>query len=217
MMKLYQFGDRSLGICEVCKSRVNTRMEYRDYTPSGWDIAVPDILVAACERCCGVVGVPHQSTPKINGFRKGRAADSESIEARVPRIIEEAVELMTASLGGEPRSVRPTILRYYLNLIANDPAVAEAVKVGATNPIVMGGSVRRLAVKMSRHRWEPAWKSARAAGISSKGQLLRGIVVLAAEDFRISIRDGQLPVTLQPSKASRDRVAMLMALAKNIL
>ncbi len=216
-MRLYRSGDRSMGICEGCKSRVNTRMEYRDYTPSGWDIAVPDILVAVCERCGGVVGIPHQSTPKLNEFRQGKAADSESIEARVPRVIEEAVELMTASLGGEPRSVRPTILRYYLNLIANDPAVAEAVKLGAAKPIVMGGSGRRLAVKMPRHRWEPAWESAKAVGISSKGQLLRGIVVLAAEDFRISIRDGHLPVARKPSKASRDRVAMLMALARNIL
>ena len=71
-MRLYRSGDRSAGICEHCQARVNIRMEYRDYTPSGWGVTVPDVLVAVCERCGEVVGIPHQSTPRINEYRRGQ-------------------------------------------------------------------------------------------------------------------------------------------------
>jgi YgiT-type zinc finger domain-containing protein len=69
-MKPYQEGDRSAGICETCRSKVTTRMTSRHYTPAGRDVAVPDVLVAVCERCGDVVGIPHQSTLKINEYRE---------------------------------------------------------------------------------------------------------------------------------------------------
>lgn len=49
-------------------------MVVRDFTTSnvdGDDVTVPDVLVAACTTCDVVVGIPHQSTGKINRYRKG--------------------------------------------------------------------------------------------------------------------------------------------------
>ena len=216
-MRLYQAGDRSAGICERCQSRVNTRMEYRDYTPSSWDVTIPDVLVAVCERCDEVVGVPHQSTPKINEHREDKANDRQAIEGRVSRSIEDVVELVTAALGGEPKSMRPAIFRYYLNLMAEDRGIAEAVRLGSTQPIAMGKADRRLSIKMLRHHWEPAWSAAKAVGIANKGQLLRGVAALAADDFQISTRDGESTVGPKASRAAKIRRARLKSLAKNIL
>ncbi|WP_435008847.1 hypothetical protein P12x_000096 [Tundrisphaera lichenicola] len=215
-MRLYRAGDQSAGICENCQARVNTRMEYRDYTPSGWSVTVPDVLVAVCERCGEVVGIPHQSTPRINEYREDKTTDREAIEGRVPRAIEDAVELVTASLGGEPKSVRTAIFRYYLNLVATNPEVAEAVKIGSLKPLAQGKADRRLSIKMHRHRWEPAWSAAKAAGIANKGQLLRGVAVLAADDFRITTDHDKGGNRSKASRASQDRHAMLRALAKNM-
>lgn len=192
-------------------------MEYRDYTPSGWDVTVPDVLVAVCERCDEVVGIPHQSTPRINEHRKDKATDRQAIEGRVSRAVEDAVELVTAALGGEPKSMRPAIFRYYLNLMATDRGVAEAVRLGSTKPIAKGKADRRLSIKMLRHHWEPAWIAARSVGITNRGQLLRGVAALAADDFQISTRDGEITVAPKASKASKVRCARLKSLAKNML
>jgi hypothetical protein len=215
-MKLYQAGDRSVGICESCRSKVMTRLVYRDYTPTGWDVTVPDVLVAVCDRCDSVVGIPHQSTPKINEFRKEKASTREGVEARIPRGIAEALELVTASLGGDPKLVRPAVIRYYLNLVARDPKVAEEVKKGSLSQLAAGKADRRLAVKVPRRFWEPAWSAAKVAGITSKGQLLRGVAVLAADDFQISTnrsRDRNAP---KITKAAKARGAFLRDMAKTV-
>jgi hypothetical protein len=215
-MRLYQDGDRSAGICETCRSRVTTRMTYRDYTPTGWDVTVPDVLVAVCDRCGEVVGVPHQSTPKINEYRKEKDSAREGVEARVPRAIAEALELVTASLGGEPRLVRPAVIRYYLNLVARDPGVAEAVKLGSMKRLATGRADRRLAVKVLRRHWEPAWSAAKAAGITNKGQLLRGVAVLAADDFQISTDSSDDRIAPKVTRAARSRNEFLRTLAKTV-
>ena len=68
-MNLYVAGDRSAAICERCRRRVETRMEFRDYMPPGWTRLVPDVLVAVCVVCDEVVAISHQSMPTINRFR----------------------------------------------------------------------------------------------------------------------------------------------------
>lgn len=213
-MRLYQAGDRSAGVCEACKSRVTTRMEYRDYTPSGWDVAVPDVLVAACERCGRVVGVPHQSTPKINEYRKDKDAGQESIEARIPRVLDEIVDMVTAALGGDRRAIRPAIFRYYIHQMADDPEVVEAVKASSAESISSGRAEGRVSLKVLSHQWAPAWTAAREAGIRNKGELVRGIVVLAARDFGIVFRDDTLA---KPTKGYKHRRKDLETFAKTVL
>lgn len=216
-MKLYQAGDRSGGVCEHCKAEVFTRMEYRDYAPTGWDVVVPDVLVAVCERCGRVVAVPHQSTPKVNEHRKRGAEDLEAVECRVSRAVEEVVDLVTASLGGGRGSLRPAILRYYLNLVADDPKIAEAIKRGGES----GGkqkSDRRITIKIPRRQWGEAWSAARGAGVTSKSQLVRGIAGLAARDFGVSVPDGLLTaVDAGSSTASKARREGLRSLARAVL
>jgi hypothetical protein len=73
-MRFFQAGDRSVGICEHCRRKVATRMEYRDYAPTGWNVTVADVLIAACEACGAVVNVPHQSMPKINALRPAQTS-----------------------------------------------------------------------------------------------------------------------------------------------
>jgi len=214
-MRLYRAGDPSAGVCEACRRTVRTRMEYRDYTPAGWSVTVPDVLVSACEACGGVVGVPHQSTPRINEYRPAGGDQSRGIEARVPRGIEDALELVVATLGGQPKAVRPAVLRYYLGLVARSPEVAEAVKVRSAGPLAMGKAGRRLAVKLPARQRAETLSAMRDAGIGGAGQLLRGVAALAAEDCAISY--GQAgPATPRPDKASRARRAFLEEMARSL-
>jgi len=218
-MKLYQAGDRSAAVCEHCKSRVAVRMEYRDYTPTGWEVTVPDVLVGVCERCGRVVSIPHQSTPKINEHRKAEDDAREAVECRVSRAVEDVVDLVTAALGGDRNALRPAIIRYYLDLVARDPKLAEAIGRGADEAgAKRQKNDRRFTIKVQKHQWGSAWAAAREAGVTSKGQLVRGIVGLAARDFRVSAPDGLLaPVDAGSAKASKARREGLASLARAIL
>jgi hypothetical protein len=207
-MKLYRAGDCSAGICEVCHSKVVTRMEYRDYTPPGWEVVVPEVLVATCERCGQVVGIPHQSTPRINAHRttKPETDHTVSVEARVPREIDEALDLLSVTLGGEARVIRPAVMRYYFDQMARHPVVAEAVKTRSTYTL-NGPADRRIAFKLTHGLWSRAQKASKVVGIRSKSDLVRGVAVLAAEDCRI------IPAEAGTNKGSRHRLAFLRQLA----
>jgi hypothetical protein len=165
-------------------------MEYRDYTPTGWDVTVPDVLVAACERCGRVVAVPHQSTPKINEYRKDKECEREAIECRISRAVEDLVDHVTATLGGDRSVMRPAIFRYYLNLVAEDPKIAKAVMLHGARPTSGPKNDRRITIKVRRAPWGAAWAAARAAGVRDKGQLIRGIAALAARDFQVATPPG---------------------------
>ena len=221
-MRLYREGDKSAGICETCKCRVSTTMTYRDYRPTGWDVAVPDVMVASCDQCGAVVGVPHQSMAKINEFRTsgklgaGSRARREQLEGRIPRGIEELMGLIASSLGGEPSQVQPAIFRYYLGLVARDAKVAREVKLGSTRPLAMGRADRRLTIKVPGRQLGPALSAAKEAGITTKAQLLRGIAVLAADDIRISHGPAADRLTAKPTPASRARNKFLRDLAMSL-
>ncbi len=213
-MKLYQAGETSVGICETCQAKVTTRMVYRDYTPSGWDVTVPDVLVAVCDQCGNVVAIPHQSTPKINQFRKDQNSSKKAVQARIPRAIEEALDLVAANLGGDSKLLLPAIIRYYLNLVAENPDVAEQVKQTSLIPIARGKADRRIAIKIPQRQWNMTWTAAKHAGIANPGQLLRGLGILAADDFEIQPQGLQSGEFHRNPKAARIRSQFLRTMAK---
>lgn len=211
-MRLYQAGERSVGICEHCKAKVATHFEYRDYTPTGSDVTVPDVLLAMCERCGGVVGVPHQSTPKINEATRA-PSPMEAVEARVPRAIEDIMALVSAALGARPKDIVPPLVRYYLGRVAAEPAVAEAVRILAAEPLASEPGEGRMSVKVSERHWLPAWERAKAAGIANKSQLLRGVALLAADDVQIQGWRRGVFIACKADRGAKARRLFLKALA----
>lgn len=209
-MKFYRAGDRSAGICESCHSKVATRMEYRDYSPPGWDVTVPEVLVAVCETCDQVVSIPHQSTPRINEYRKAKpeTESTVTIEARVSREIDEALDLVTVTLGGSAKAIRPAMMRFYLAQMGSKPIVAEAVKKRSIS-LVKGPADRRIVVKLTHRQWVQVQKASKMVGIKSRSDLIRGVAMLAAEDCRIVLVEP--PVVAD--KNSRLRRAFLKQLA----
>ncbi len=188
-------------------------MEYRDYTPPDWDVTVPEVLVAACERCGEVVGIPHQSTPRINEYRKVKPETgfTKSIEARVPREIDEALDLMTVALGGASKVVRTAVMRFYFAEMARRPEVAAAVKRQSAGTF-QGQADRRVSIKLTNSQWSRVSKASKAAGIRSKSDLIRGVAMLAAADCRITTAD-TTPATIA-DKGSRSRLSHLKRLVE---
>ena len=184
-MRFYEAGERSAGICETCRSKVQTRMEYRDYTPTGWSVTVPEVLVAACERCDNVVAVPHQSTFQINAFRDQEPHASKPIEARVPRALNELLGLVVYSLGGPPKQVVPSLIRYYLSQVTSSTEVAKAVCLRSDDSLAKGKKENRIAFRAPEKQYIDAYLAAKAVGIKSPGAMIRGLVLLVADDCKV--------------------------------
>jgi len=66
----FKVGDKSKAICNKCRKIVPTTMHLGNYRIPKKKIVVPGILLAYCDNCGKLVGIPHQSTPKIRDWLK---------------------------------------------------------------------------------------------------------------------------------------------------
>ncbi len=79
-MQSWKEGDRSAGICERCRRRVRTRFERGELRVEQPVMTVEGVLVAVCEKCGEVAGVPHSSAMKIAEVaRTARSAVNDGI------------------------------------------------------------------------------------------------------------------------------------------
>jgi len=205
-MKLWKAGDRSAAICERCQKKVSTRFEYRTFDLEKPKVSVPNVLVAVCKECDEIAAVPHQSTPKIN---EARAKETVSIEARVPREINDALGLIAVKLHARPRDLSAPLIRYYFREMGRKGTVALLVKAYSTKPLALGPAKERVSIKVDRPLWTSTWKEAKEAGIKNKGELIRGVILFAAADC-------QLIEAQSPDKAAKERVRILEAIAETL-
>lgn len=180
MKNFWRAGDRSRGICETCGTVVETRFEYRTYALTVPRIDVPDVLVAVCEDCDATIAVPFQSSPRLNAAR--READV-SLEARIPRHLEDVLAVVASHYGRPDRDFRAVVLRFYLNALAESPALAEHVRRLAADVLAAGPAEERLSLKIQAPLLDRAWAGARKVGIRTKTEMVKGAIIAAADDL----------------------------------
>jgi hypothetical protein len=79
-MPPYAPGDQSKAVCAACEALMSTTFAVRDVpfrNPPGGVVpggVVHGILVAVCDACGTVVGIPAQSTPAVRAALLGHAA-----------------------------------------------------------------------------------------------------------------------------------------------
>jgi len=64
-MKIYTVGEKSKAICDSCGQLRVTTFKERMVPLSSGKGNTPNILVAVCDTCDGVVSIPQQSAPRI--------------------------------------------------------------------------------------------------------------------------------------------------------
>ena len=219
MKTLYRAGDTGVGLCEVCRAQVPTLMEYRTFVPEGCETSVADVLVDVCRQCGEIVSYPPQSAARINANRADLTQSvGEGIQARIPRILEDALDLVAATVGGAPKVLRSAILRFYIQRAARSRTLMEAIRVRADDPIAECKADRKLTVRMHQHRKTAAMHVAGRFGIDSEAKLLRGVLLLIADDFEIALRACQeTEPTRRPAVPRADKRRKLVGLLAEVV
>lgn len=194
-MKLWKEGDRSAGVCEVCKKRVATVFERRNIVPEP-GLVVPNVLVAACSDCGEVVSIPYQSTPRINQARKEHPAkgqdaeepELDKAEVRIPMELEDALGLLARKYGMSSRdAITSPAVRYYLFKARRDPKV-ELRLIRIAQAAGKGSMRGRITVRIPSSfpdRPKAAQRAVRrglAHSHPTRSQLVRGALLAAAID-----------------------------------
>jgi hypothetical protein len=66
---MYKLNDKSKAICSFCESLQTTTFLIRDVWMSDSNLVVKNILVAVCDSCNHVIGIPQQSAEHIAAIK----------------------------------------------------------------------------------------------------------------------------------------------------
>ncbi len=191
-MKILREGDREKGLCPACETSRTIRYEYQSVHLEATDVDVDDVLVGSCEVCSETVSIPPQSTPRL---REARRSKHHTLEARIPRHLDDVVFLIAADLDIPAAALRGTLLRYYMNELSADPKVARRIGKLAGSELAGGARNARVSLRMDAELRDAAWCAASEVGLSSWADVVRGALVAAKQDFvdgRASVRKGDL-------------------------
>lgn len=180
-MKLYQAGECSKGICELCADIVPTTFRYCDVPFEDHDGLAKDILAAVCDRCGAVVSIPAQSLPAV---RRARPIVEIPLEVQVPapdlEVLDAAVTLVTRH--ATPRH-RKAILAFFMNRMSRDPASILQLQrwkaAGGEDALTLQAGVRipqkRLSFKLSPESDQSLKTLVEQSGLR-KTDVIRGVL-----------------------------------------
>lgn len=186
-MHLYKEGDCSEAMCPECKRRVPTRFAVRTVPLEDSGVRVPGVLAAVCQVCDRVVALPAQSAPKLKEALERKK--DVSLEARIPSHLDDVVHLLAERFATAVAAFRPDLLRFYLREVASDAGFARRVSELAASALAQAPGRARLSLRMPESLLAEVRTAARAAGIPTDAELLRGILLAAKED----VLDGAAP------------------------
>jgi len=131
-MKSYKEGDKSRAICSFCEGLVDTTFLRKDVPFDDGVGVVRDVLVAVCDTCNHVVGVPAQSTPAIKAAREAAVVPFEmKLPASYLERLDHAINVITAAATTRHRKM---FLSLYIDYKAREARVYKDVAIGWCQP-----------------------------------------------------------------------------------
>ena len=179
-MRLYKLGEKSKALCQFCEQAVSTTFRERDVPLSSGTGMVSNILVAVCDTCDRIVGIPQQSVPRIQEVMH---FSRHSIEARLPRHLLDALTLVCFKIGHRTSESRQTILfRFYVQRLNQSSAMSDRLGEFASSEEARGKAEARFSIKLSDEMYT-AFLSLRKKSGLSQADLVRGIIIQMKRDL----------------------------------
>ena len=178
-MRVLQAGDTGTAICPLCETHVRIRYEYRPFRLEETGVEVDHVLVGVCQDCGDTVTVPAQSTPRLKAARRKK---EETIEARVPRPLEDLIYAVAEKVGTSAEEFRSQLVRYYLLEVAEKAETARRVGRLAASDLARARKEARISVRVDPSLLERAMEAAAEQGVQTQSDLVRGLVLAGAED-----------------------------------
>lgn len=177
-MKIYIEGEKSKGLCQVCKKLVPTTFKVDSVPLSSSKGTVDDILVAKCDQCDHIVSIPQQSAPRI----KEVLTKKHSLEVRVPIHLLDILVLASDQFHmGAPEQLKDSLIRYYIALANEDKHISQSVKKFSESQFAKG-SGHRLSLKINDVIYERFLNLMKQTKLN-KTQLLKGLILQINEDI----------------------------------
>lgn len=181
-MEFYKENDKSKAICEKCRKIVTTTFKYSDF--ERWNIVVPDVLLDFCDECGSLVSIPHQSTYKINSYRKQH--ETKKKEFRIPLHMHDVLYSIGAhsKISRKPNTICRIVSKYYLTKLksARHKTLLSSIYKSTNDVLAKGASKSRLSCVFDLEDYKIFMERKKELGVSEV-TLLKGFIMTAKYDF----------------------------------
>lgn len=185
-MRIVRDGERGKGMCPECRKRVAIRYAYRSVRLERSEVEVSNVLVGVCETCAETVSIPAQSTPKL---KEAREEKTVVLNARMPPHLDDVLRLLADHFDAPSCSFCPGLVRFYLHELADNEGFARRIRRLAESDLAGGPATTKLSIRVSGKLTSSAWERAREAGIRTRTDMLKGVILAGYED----VLEGRAP------------------------
>jgi len=177
-MKIIQEGEGGVALSPD-HGRVPVVYRYRDLTlDSG--TTVKNVLVGVHEASDEILAIPVQSSPRIKEARA--AAKEETLEARVPRELEDILALLADHFCVTSKKFTPALIRFYLHCAASHPPLARRLDKLSRVRLARGRRAARIRVRCEARLFAQVASLAEGFEGANQSDLVRGAIIAAKED-----------------------------------
>lgn len=177
-MKIFTEGEKSKGLCEVCKKLVPTTFKVSSIALSSGKGNVDGILAAKCDHCDHIVSIPQQSSPRIKEVLNTK---KHSIEVRLPIHLLDILNLASDQFEmGSPEQLKDSLVRYYIARADRDKTISKKIKKFSESDFAKG-SGHRLSFKVNQAIYNRFIHLMEQTNLN-KTQLLKGLILQINED-----------------------------------
>lgn len=181
---IWMEDERTEAPCPQCRDWVDATYKYRTLPREAAGVKVDNVLVAVCDKCDTIVGIPDQSAPKIKEARE--KPKSERVPVRFPRELDDIMYMVADRFDVAPGEFSTFLIRYYLHALEDHPELQERVAKLAKGRLAAKarrkGTRGTHTFRVQKRRLERIDKIMQQFGIQRRSDILRGIVVAAKED-----------------------------------
>ncbi len=182
-MKIFKVGDSQQAICEACGTLENATFALRDVPFSDGEGLVKNVLVGVCDRCDGVVVLPHQSSPVV---KRQLEARRKPIESRLPAHLLDILNLASVEIGGSVDFV-PHLMKFYIYSLAADEKSASVMAKFLLSDLATGKAEKRLSLK-GRRIYEDVEALKITARIDNTTDLIKTVILKINDDLLVNKR-----------------------------
>lgn len=179
-MKILREGDRGTALAEG-RGEVEVVYRYRHVTLEQTGVTVSDVLVGVDPETDEILTIPAQSTPKLKAAREGRK--DAVLSVRMPRELEDVLNLIAEHFGTDPGQFTPAVIRYYLARAAGDAATARRLSRLSRTSLATGDRRGNLRLRLRPALHVRLGRLAEGDDGITMSDLVRGAIVAAKQDI----------------------------------
>lgn len=178
-MKILREGDRGTALAPG-RGRVEIVYRYRPVVLEQTGVTVEGVLVGVDVETDDIVTIPAQSTPKLKAAREARK--DAVLSVRMPRELEDVLNLVAEYYGTDPEQFTPAVIRFYLARAATDEGTARRLGRLAKSDLATGELRQNLRLRLRRDLHARLGEIAETVEGVNKSELVRGAILAAKED-----------------------------------